>query len=224
MTTNASEAKQVAATAFQNAVDFHCGGRGAACIALKEDGSLAYERANPAVEDYQRWFSDGKYNIAVKCGNGLFVIEVNNYGDSKPNLSAGSYGVEHTYLGNSLRQTKRIVTSKMTAVMFGYYVDEWPEGLHSCTLVHPTLDGKGPISLLAEGKYILIEPSIKDGESYRFYTPLHIDGHPVNPSDNPLYELGIITLHRDAIEVILSAFDAKWINVKPLKYKPGAKI
>ena len=123
------------------------------------------------------WQVPRKHNIALKCGigSGLFVLNVNNRGDFVPNLKPGKYGVAHTAIGNAIRQTKRIIDgSSNTSAIFGIYPDESPEGLTRRTLLRQTdLFGRGTISLLADGAYALIEPSIHahTGQSYRFYTP-----------------------------------------------------
>jgi hypothetical protein len=155
--------------------------------------------------------------IGLQCGveGGLVVIQVGvNRGDFVPKLDPGSYGVEHTALGNLLTKTKRIVdiNNGTTSVIFGIVPNQWPDGIHSCTLVQPDLEGRGAINLLADGS---IQP-IESTPGYRFYTPFfHTPGAGsgfVGRDVYTLYPLGIMTLNREQLSELLRAFNKDWSN------------
>jgi hypothetical protein len=169
------------------------------------------------------------HNIALKCGvdTGLFVLSIGaDRGDFVPNLKPGKYGVRHTALGNLFCKTKRILTpSGGVNLIFGIYRHEWPDGLHSSQLIQPDIQGRGSIDVLADNSFALIEPSAdpRTGRQYRFFTPLyHEDSLDRSTSRrqrsacaavvNPLYELGIMTLHREEVVELLHAFNPDWAN------------
>jgi hypothetical protein len=139
-----------------------------------------------------------------------------NRGDSIPSLDAGSYGVDHTCLGNLVTKTKRIidVENGTAHLIFGIVPDQWLDGLNSCALVQPDLEGRGAIDLLADDESQYMEPTA----GYRFYTPFfHIPGAGSaysSPNSNvyPLYRLGIMTLNREQISELLRAFNEDWSN------------
>lgn len=180
------------------------------------------------------------HNLALKCGvdTGLFVLRIGaNRGDFVPNLKPGKYGVRHTTLGNLFCKTKRILTpSGGFNPIFGIYRDEWPDGLHSSQLVQPDIQGRGGIDLLADGSFALIEPSVDPGtgRQYRFFTPLYHEDSIDNSTSrlqrsacatvvNPLYELGIMTLHREEIVELLHAFNPDWANGPIYANRHGAR-
>jgi hypothetical protein len=179
------------------------------------------------VEEHYRDFADiggaklaytEQNELALECGveSGLIVIQIGaNRGDFVPNLDAGSYGVEHTALGNLLTKTKRVVdiNNGTTSVIFGIVPSQWPDGIHSCTLVQPDLEGRGAINLLGDGSSQPTEPT----PGYRFYTPFfHNKGAGsgfIDRSDvYPLYHLGIMTLNRSQLSELLRAFNKDWTN------------
>ncbi|HEX7031563.1 MAG TPA: hypothetical protein VF172_01045, partial [Nitrososphaera sp.] len=89
-------------------------------------------------------------------------------------------------------------------------------GLRSRELVQQTIDGMGPIKLLADGSYLPIEPA----GGRRFYTPLPDlgDGSSALKGSAPLgfglNRLGIVMLDRESITEILHAFDPEWTPEK----------
>ena len=219
-------------SAFEHAMDFWLGGRGPVCAAVDPSTlQVAVERQprDTSTADYIRWFhtgtrrerADRDYYAALKLGpcrddvTGLLAIQFDSRGSYVPKLPAGRYGPEHTYLGNSLLMTKRVVidsanfTPRSFAVLFGYRLTEFPTGLHSSELVQQTLDGMGNIRLLAEGAYLPMEPA----GGRRFYTPLsHTRGD--SAYTDMLYSLGIITLDRESLTEMLRAFNHEWTPEK----------
>jgi hypothetical protein len=185
-----------------------------------------------ALEEHVRYFQeiggaivaqDGGA-LALQCGvaSGLVVIEIGkSRGSFVPKLDPGKYGVEHANLGYLLRITKRVVDVAKGQVhaIFGIVPGQWLDGLNSCTLVQPDLEGRGAINLLADGCYQPIEPT----PGFRFYTPFqHIPraGSGFEPKKSrpefttyPLYRrLGIMTLSRTQLSELLRAFNSDWSN------------
>lgn len=219
-------------SALEHALDFWLGGMGPVCVAVDPSTlQVAVERQprDTSTADYIRWFHTGTrheragrdYYAALRlgpcrdCVTGLLAIQFDNRGAYVPKLPAGMYGPEHTYIGNSLLKTKRVVIDSTSfpprsfAVLFGYHLSEFPYGLRSRELVQQTIDGMGPIKLLADGSYLPIEPA----GGRRFYTPLsHTGGD--SKYANMLYSLGIITLDRESITEMLHAFDPEWSSEK----------
>jgi hypothetical protein len=105
-------------------------------------------------------------------------------------------------------------------VIFGVAPEHWPDGINSCTLVQPDLEGRGVINLLADGSIAPIEPT----PGYRFYTPFfHIAGaggafltpdHKAKPGRSiyPPYRIGVMTLNREQLSELLRGFNADWSN------------
>lgn len=169
-----------------------------------------------------------RYNLAIRCGvdNGLAVLSIGaNHGSFVPELKPGRYGVVHANLGSLVTKTKRIITgSASVSLIFGIQREEWPDGLNSCMLVQPDLEGRGSINLLADNSYQLIEPSINPitAKAYRFYTPFQrilgagsgfAPDKIKHPSETyPLYQLGIMTLNRPQLSELLRAFSKDWSN------------
>jgi hypothetical protein len=161
-------------------------------------------------------------SVVLECGvqSGLIAIQIEKgRGNFVPNLDPGSYGVDHTLLGNLLIKTKRVIDFKkgVMSLIFGVIGKQWPDGIYSCTLVQRDLKkgggrGGGAIKLLADecGQYI--EPT----PGYRFYTPFqHISGAGsafVGKETYPLYQLGIMTLDRTQLSELLRAFNQDWSN------------
>lgn len=199
------------------------------CVAVDPSTlNVAVERhpSDTSTADYIRWFHTGTrheragkdYYAALKLGpcrdreTGLLAIQFINRGSYVPKLPVGLYGPEHTYIGNALVKTKRVVIDSANfpptsfTVLFGYRLTEFPAGLPSRELVQQTLDGMGTVRLLAEGSYLPIEPA----GGRRFYTPLSESVNALKGSAHlgcGLDSLGIITLNRESLEEILRAFD-----------------
>jgi hypothetical protein len=168
--------------------------------------------------------------LALVCGvaSGLVVIQVGpGQGSFVPDLNPGRYGVEHTLLGSAISTTKRIVDVKAgtTHAIFGIVPDQWLDGLNSCTLVQPDLEGSGSITLLADNAVHPIEPT----PGFRFYTPFHhipaagsgaltrakntVDMIPRRDATvYPLYQIGVMTLDRMQLSELLRAFNEDWSN------------
>jgi hypothetical protein len=217
-------------SALKHALDFWLDGNGPVCAAVDPDTlKIAVERkpADTTPADYYRWFMTGdggkKYHPALRlglCRNrkfGLLAIQFDNRGPWVPKLPLGQYGPEHTYIGNALLRTKRVIIDTTNypptsfAVLFGYLPSEFPYGLRTRELVQQTLDGMGNIRLLAEGSYLPIEPA----GNRRSFTPLsHTAGDGTNTNTNTLYSLGIITLDRESLTEMMHAFDPGWAPEK----------
>jgi len=169
----------------------------------------------------------GKLSLVCGVASGIVVLQIGpGRGDFIPDLDRGKYGVGYTMLGNILSKTKRIVDVKTgtTHAIFGILPDQWLDGLNSCTLVHPNLEGRGPIRLLADGAVHPIEPT----PAYRFYTPFqHLSGAGLGflmrgfngelvtrpkVTVHPLYLIGVMTLDRTQLSELLRAFNKDWIN------------
>jgi hypothetical protein len=155
-------------------------------------------------------------SLALQCGkiSNLFLIKISKECNSTfyPAIKSKKWEPAHSFIGHTLRYTKKIVTSDgQTWPIFGFYSEEWPEeeGFPSCTLIDNKEAGC-KIELLADCSDVLIEPSVDKltGARYYFHTPLHEDGDPaLTQNINSLWPLGIITLHRDNIEEeLLPAF------------------
>lgn len=102
---------------------------------------------------------------------GLFAVRFDNRGSYIPNLPTGQYGVEHTYIGNALLHTKRIILDyenwppKSFAIVFGYFLKDFPHGLRTCVLQQPTINGMGPITLLAKDSSLTYDSSGDNGNN-----------------------------------------------------------
>lgn len=199
---------------------------------MTPNGILGYDKPRTAAEHHDAFTGIGGAKIVLiaeknnddnklvlECGvnSGLVVIQIGtNRGSFVPKLDPGSYGVEHTNLGNLVTKTKQIidVNNGTCHLIFGIVPSQWPDGLHTCTLVQPDLKGRRVINLLGDGSIQPIEPT----SGFRFYTPFyHIPGAGSaysSPNSNvyPLYRLGIMTLNREQLSELLRAFNRDWSN------------
>jgi hypothetical protein len=141
-------------------------------------------------------------------------------------------------LGNILSKTKRIVdvNTGTTHAVFGIVPDQWLDGLNSCTLIQPDLEGRGPIRLLADDAVQPIEPT----PAYRFYTPFqHLTGAGLGllirgfngelmprpkVTIHPLYLIGVMTLDRTQLSELLRAFNPDWLNGSVFERKNPIRV
>lgn len=212
-------------------------------------GIFGYDEPK-TIEDHYRDFCDigrarlrepkpGKtLSLVTGVTSGLVVLQIGKgRGSFVPTLSLGKYGVRYTGLGSLFTKTMRIVdvNTGTTHAVFGIDVDQWLDGLNSCTLIQPDPEGRGPIRLIADEAEQPIEPT----PGFRFYTPFqHLTGAGsgfLTTDENgdlvprprttiyPLYRIGIMTLDRTDLSELLRAFNREWTNGSVFSRKNSIK-